>query len=940
MSLVVGNTFYFDENTQDPNAVLNELDKGLRSKKPGEQCEAIVRFPWLVERYPFPILINTASLKLAEVFRDGSNFSRLLVLKVLKECERHLDKILTVDEFVRRIYFVTHSNDPIARSIALRALGSISSVVYDRKNVHHCFRNSLDSTDEIEVNSAIEASACLAVKSAEFAINIYPKVLKMINDSSTPFETKTALLSIFHHSHYSSDVAYEIRGQCVQLLSQKSTKFTNALLRTISFVAKTSLTQIPENIDLLLTYLRSDTRPSVKRNVIVELNDHALSVPHLWASSNVHALVDCLLLCDQNTGDSEHIKAEILLIASHLMKCSCLLADDPASFETFRTNLTNYSLKSLQSNHNLKLLAVTLKFIVSSYAWEGQEQKQKIDNHVINLVVEVLSSLRKTLLTSNTNEHAVYNVICKNIALLIAGSSSTKLCNVLSATLIDENIPEFWIRSVCQTIMTVPYQQCQQLDIRSVAQNAMKNTSAVNEQSLVPILALYFRTLRASNQTLAFEGNLEFLSETTQWTAYLVLRQAMRYGHHDLASAIAVKLCESSSSEAVASWMLCLSYIANAENLLCTGNSSATNLSKAITLYCSASSALKSAVTLSSSLTFQCEYMTLRCKMLEAHYQFQESCKLIRSAPAPAVASATATNTRDDLLKCGTIVVQMRKCAKEFRTLTDSFSFLYQSSFNADNNTLAHIQLLQSSCTIIAEAIESLFLVNRVSTLFVNKDTKLELSRYSTSSGPAVEHLELIEACRKISDTVRMEPKAVSQIETEHIEMLKKLSHVILKVPLCIPRLFFQCVQATCIKLAVSPQPKSAGDLLTITTNSNFTLKTEGVIVSGKKSPIVRKVAKVMLNVTTSVLQSKQLNEFGNMKDMTSSNLQSVAVPVNDYFSQSFVLTFNEVGVYTINVEASVIDDSDAQWKSGNCQLLLKYYINSICFRAHGINFS
>lgn len=44
---------------------------GLRSGKLGEQCEAVVRFPRLFQKYPFPILINSAFLKLADVFRVG-----------------------------------------------------------------------------------------------------------------------------------------------------------------------------------------------------------------------------------------------------------------------------------------------------------------------------------------------------------------------------------------------------------------------------------------------------------------------------------------------------------------------------------------------------------------------------------------------------------------------------------------------------------------------------------------------------------------------------------------------------------------------------------------------------------------------------------------------------------------------------------------------------
>lgn len=47
------------------------LFAGLRSGNVGEQCEAIVRFPRLFEKYPFPILINSSFLKLADVFRVG-----------------------------------------------------------------------------------------------------------------------------------------------------------------------------------------------------------------------------------------------------------------------------------------------------------------------------------------------------------------------------------------------------------------------------------------------------------------------------------------------------------------------------------------------------------------------------------------------------------------------------------------------------------------------------------------------------------------------------------------------------------------------------------------------------------------------------------------------------------------------------------------------------
>ena len=44
---------------------------GLRLNNVGEQCEAIMKFPNLIGQFPFPVLINTAFLKLADVFWSG-----------------------------------------------------------------------------------------------------------------------------------------------------------------------------------------------------------------------------------------------------------------------------------------------------------------------------------------------------------------------------------------------------------------------------------------------------------------------------------------------------------------------------------------------------------------------------------------------------------------------------------------------------------------------------------------------------------------------------------------------------------------------------------------------------------------------------------------------------------------------------------------------------
>ena len=63
------------ESEQGANAALTELEKGLRSARVGDQAEAIVRFPHLFSQYPFPILINSGMMKLAELFKQSLQIS-------------------------------------------------------------------------------------------------------------------------------------------------------------------------------------------------------------------------------------------------------------------------------------------------------------------------------------------------------------------------------------------------------------------------------------------------------------------------------------------------------------------------------------------------------------------------------------------------------------------------------------------------------------------------------------------------------------------------------------------------------------------------------------------------------------------------------------------------------------------------------------------------
>ena len=85
----------------ESNAVLSELYKGLTSGRLGDESQSIVKFPDLFSKHPFPILINSACLKLADLFRSNtSNFSRLLILRVLQQAEKHLGTVDSMNECI------------------------------------------------------------------------------------------------------------------------------------------------------------------------------------------------------------------------------------------------------------------------------------------------------------------------------------------------------------------------------------------------------------------------------------------------------------------------------------------------------------------------------------------------------------------------------------------------------------------------------------------------------------------------------------------------------------------------------------------------------------------------------------------------------------------------------------------------------------------------
>ena len=322
------NENFLNESEQDANSVLTELDKGLRSAKLGVQCEAIVRFPRLFEKYPFPILINSSFLKLAEFFLNGSNLLRFWVLRVCQQSENHLDKILNIDAFVKRIFMVIHSNDPVARALTLRTLGAVSRVIPEKQQVHHALRRALDSHDTVEVEAAIYASGQFASQSRSFAISMCAKISDMIESLQIPVPMKLQLIPVLRHMHHDANTAALVKKLCLNLLPKyPAESFVVAILASLTDLSARTLTGVPDQVTLLLEFM-NDIRKPVRAQALKSLNKLAdKQCVHAWPKTAVKDLIAKAFACS-DPAEQYLFLGIILKLSDYPITCHMLLAQE------------------------------------------------------------------------------------------------------------------------------------------------------------------------------------------------------------------------------------------------------------------------------------------------------------------------------------------------------------------------------------------------------------------------------------------------------------------------------------------------------------------------------------------------------------------------------------------------------------------------------------
>ena len=274
----------------------------------------------------------------------------MLLFSVVRQSERHLDKITNVDEFVKRVFSVIHSNDPIARALTLRTLGAVASIIPERRQAHHNIRSALDSQDSSELRAAIYAASRFAALSKSFAVNMCEKISDMIKGYATPPEMKLRLIPMFQHMHHDANTAQIVRQTCIEMLpGYPSEEFVLVTLRTLTRLSAHTLVDIPDQVDLLLTHLEKDPRKAVMRQILADLRFVATDDrAHLWTKSNIDAL---LTFATAHLDDEDEALVGALSILCDLVKAtsvSKVLAHSCGNSNIFLP--LRFSVKSVLTN--------------------------------------------------------------------------------------------------------------------------------------------------------------------------------------------------------------------------------------------------------------------------------------------------------------------------------------------------------------------------------------------------------------------------------------------------------------------------------------------------------------------------------------------------------------------------------------------------------------
>jgi integrator complex subunit 7 len=719
--------------------------------------------------------------------------------------------------------------------------------------------------------------------------------------------------------HHDAHTAQMVRQTCIEMLtSYPSEEFVLVTLKTLTRLSAHTLVDVPEQVELLLKYLNEDPRKSVKRQILCDLRFLATDQrAHLWSASNVDSVVSFATQCLQDEGEvlvgSLSILCDIIRHTS-TSKLKQLQQDSPiiklAQSCCYSNRLTcaarSTQLITLLAIHCLKdhqqipgldisseaVMAIEALFLLINS--EGSLQRESSSSRMI-----LKECLICVVLLCQVQPGACDQFVDIVGGMLLTSSRETVLllCETLASfASIKSGVIKLLMPDICHAINTVI-------------------ESEVDTGSTAPVLTLLttllFQTLKGHSWPDAASGAIRnAVGNVDQWSAYCIGRSASRYGHHGVASEIFDKLTLEVSSEHFYFWLSGLTQISKGEHILndVNNNDLIDRLSFANAHILEGLTSIRASSTPTRNQEFQVDYLRCRSDFLQTLGQLVFTCHSLRTSPPPAIASSQAKASADDLQRCGRVTGLLRGCVSDFANVSAAFNNLYSMSFDGDKDTLAQIHIMQHLCLCLSQWIEMVCLKSsRQGNIYEDLTIAFTPSLISEDESKTtnIEIQDLLSVGEQVAECFRRlvaNPDTPQPITDAHTTCLLDVTSLLTSCQMGLPRLFYQSLQNTSLKLAVTPQPRLGNEPIGVSNAQHMAIKVEGVITTSSsiEKPL-RKVKFIKLTLTSQLLNaSAKVIQSGEKLPDCNQTLEHTAEPHNDFFLAQFLIPFPVAGTHQV----------------------------------------
>ncbi|KAM2964467.1 hypothetical protein FF2_022249 [Malus domestica] len=282
-----------------------ELEKALRSKKPGLSLETI-----------------------SEV---GARLQQLSTEPDASPAVHHLFDL--IPELLRIVKLVFDSGDVEDRALALGLFGCWAHFAKESSSIRYLVLSSLVSSHVMEVKASLFAAGCFAELSKDFACVVLEMLPHMMTSPETSPAIRLAGARVFAKLRCSHPLANNAYKTCLKLLLESADEGCQvAMLVSLSKLASRSTILISQQMDLLLLFL-SQEKPLQLRATAVR------SLHYIYSQGMCHFPVNAYLVRALfNILDKPQVPSLILCDVLQTLRkiISCKLAGLP--FDVFESS--------------------------------------------------------------------------------------------------------------------------------------------------------------------------------------------------------------------------------------------------------------------------------------------------------------------------------------------------------------------------------------------------------------------------------------------------------------------------------------------------------------------------------------------------------------------------------------------------------------------------